>query len=38
MLAQLRAYVEANAIAEEDSVFPITQQWARVILYKYAGS
>jgi site-specific recombinase XerD len=35
-LAQLRAYIEANATAEEDPIFPITQQWARVILNKYA--
>ena len=34
-LAQLRTYIEANAIAE-DPIFPITRQWARVILNKYA--
>ena len=35
-LAQLQAYIESNKIAEEELIFPITQQWARVILNKYA--
>jgi len=35
-LVQLRAYIEANKIAEEELIFPITQQWARIILNKYA--
>jgi site-specific recombinase XerC len=36
-LAQLQSYVEANEIAEEDPVFPITEQWARVMQNKYAA-
>jgi site-specific recombinase XerD len=36
-LAQLQAYIEANNIAEEEPLFPITQQWVRAILNKYGA-
>jgi site-specific recombinase XerD len=35
-LAQLQAYIEVNNIAAEEKIFPITQQWARAIINKYA--
>jgi site-specific recombinase XerD len=34
--ALLQAYIKANAIADERPIFPITQQWSRMILNKYA--
>jgi site-specific recombinase XerD len=34
-LAQLQDYIDANKIGEEQVIFPITQQWVRVILNKY---
>jgi len=35
-LAQLQAYVDANAILSEAPLFPITQQWVRMLVNKYA--
>jgi len=35
-LTQLHAYIQANNIPGEALVFPITQQWARAIINKYA--
>jgi integrase/recombinase XerD len=35
-LAQLQAYIEANKIPGEAPIFPITQQWARASINKYA--
>jgi integrase/recombinase XerD len=35
-LAQLQAYIEVNNIGEEDLLFPITQQWIRAFINKYA--
>src|SRR5208337_1905669 len=36
-LAQLQAYIDANAIPLEVSIFPITQQWVRMLAAKYAS-
>lgn len=36
-LAQLQAYIDANAIPPEASIFPITQQWVRKLINRYAG-
>jgi integrase/recombinase XerD len=35
-LAKLQAYIDANAIAPEAPLFPITQQWVRKLINKYA--
>jgi site-specific recombinase XerD len=35
-LAKLQAYIDANAIPPEGSLFPITQQWVRKLINKYA--
>lgn len=35
-LEQLQAYIDANNIGEEEPLFPITQQWVRAIVNKYA--
>jgi Site-specific recombinase XerD len=35
-LAQLGAYVDIHAIGDEAPIFPISQQWVRIIINKYA--
>jgi site-specific recombinase XerD len=35
-LAHLRAYIDANEIPTEAPIFPITQQWVRKLISKYA--
>jgi hypothetical protein len=35
-LARLQAYIEANAIPAEGTLFPITQQWVLRLLNKYS--
>lgn len=35
-LAQLQAYIDSNIIAWEAPIFPITQQWVRMLINKYA--
>ncbi|MGA7076553.1 MAG: hypothetical protein WBZ42_08440 [Halobacteriota archaeon] len=35
--SQLQAYIDANTIGEEEPLFPITQQWVRAIINKYAN-
>jgi integrase/recombinase XerD len=35
-LAKLRDYIDTNAIPSEASIFPITQQWVRKLINKYA--
>jgi integrase/recombinase XerD len=36
-LVQLLAYNDAHEIANEDPIFPITQQWVRAIINKYGA-
>ena len=35
-LAQLQAYIDTNAIPPEAPIFPITRQWVRMLINKYA--
>jgi len=36
-LVQLQAYIDTHKIANEDPIFPITQQWVRAIINKYGA-